>query len=55
MAHFNTGRRHLGERAAGELFAEELSLAQLALSEITGAFSSDELLGRIFAEFCIGK
>jgi tRNA modification GTPase len=55
MAHFNTGRCHLGERAAGELFAEELSLAQLALSEITGAFSSDELLGRIFAEFCIGK
>jgi len=54
LAHFNAGRAQL-DRAAGELFAEELKLAQLALSEITGAFSSDELLGRIFGEFCIGK
>jgi tRNA modification GTPase len=54
LAHFSAGRAQL-DRAAGELFAEELKLAQLALSEITGAFSSDELLGRIFAEFCIGK
>lgn len=38
-----------------ELAAEELRLAQSALSEITGAFSSDDLLGRIFSNFCIGK
>ena len=41
--------------AAGELVAEELKLAQEALSEITGAFSADDLLGRIFSSFCIGK
>lgn len=40
---------------AGELVAEELRLAQEALSEITGAFSADDLLGRIFSSFCIGK
>jgi len=38
-----------------EVFAEELRLAQRALGEITGRFSSDDLLGRIFSEFCIGK
>lgn len=40
---------------AGELLAEELRLAQEALSSITGEFSSDDLLGRIFSDFCIGK
>ena len=40
---------------AGELIAEELKTAQNALSEITGEFSSDDLLGRIFSSFCIGK
>lgn len=40
---------------AGEFLAEELRLAQLALSEITGEFTSDDLLGRIFSSFCIGK
>ncbi len=38
-----------------ELLAEELRLAQNALSEITGEFSADDLLGVIFARFCIGK
>jgi tRNA modification GTPase len=38
-----------------ELAAEELRLAQAALSEITGALTSDDLLGEIFASFCIGK
>ncbi|MHB1214158.1 MAG: tRNA uridine-5-carboxymethylaminomethyl(34) synthesis GTPase MnmE [Thiobacillus sp.] len=38
-----------------ELFAEELRLAQAALSEITGAFTADDLLGEIFSKFCIGK
>lgn len=40
---------------AGELVAEELRQAQNALSEITGEFTSDDLLGRIFSTFCIGK
>ena len=54
-AHFDTGRKALEETGAGELLAEELRLAQEALGEITGAVSSDDLLGRIFSEFCIGK
>jgi tRNA modification GTPase len=54
-AHFDTGRKALEESRAGELLAEELRLAQEALGEITGAVSSDDLLGRIFSEFCIGK
>ena len=40
---------------AGELVAEELRAAQRALGEITGAGTADELLGKIFASFCIGK
>ena len=47
--------RLLLERRAGELVAQELADAQQALGEITGEVSSDELLGRIFASFCIGK
>ncbi len=38
-----------------ELFAEELKLAQQALASITGEFTADELLGKIFSHFCIGK
>lgn len=38
-----------------DLFAEELRLAQDALNAITGAFTSDDLLGVIFSRFCIGK
>ena len=53
--HFDAGRKALQELRAGELLAEELRLAQEALGEITGAVSSDDLLGRIFADFCIGK
>ena len=53
--HFEIGRKALEETKAGELLAEELRLAQEALGEITGAVSSDDLLGRIFSEFCIGK
>lgn len=40
---------------AGELLAEDLRHAQECLNEITGEFSSDDLLGRIFSSFCIGK
>src|SRR5262245_48709249 len=53
--HVDAGREQLRQRRAGELMAEELRQAQNALGEITGAVTSDELLGRIFSSFCIGK
>lgn len=53
--HLDLGKEQLVIFHAGELLAEELRLAQEALSEITGAFSSDDLLGKIFGSFCIGK
>lgn len=53
--HVEEGARQLNERRAGELVAEELRRAQDNLSEITGDFTSDDLLGRIFSSFCIGK
>ncbi|MBO1927344.1 tRNA uridine-5-carboxymethylaminomethyl(34) synthesis GTPase MnmE [Thiomicrorhabdus sp. 6S2-11] len=49
------GQQQLELFAAGELLAEDLRMAQDALSEITGRFTSDDLLGRIFSSFCIGK
>jgi tRNA modification GTPase len=66
---FSARRRHLdalrraqvniaGARqwlGSAELLAEELRLAQQHLCEITGSFTSDDLLGEIFASFCIGK
>jgi len=53
--HLNIADKNLHQLKAGELLAEELRLAQDALSSITGEFSSDDLLGRIFSDFCIGK
>lgn len=55
LEHVGQGQRMLAERGAGELLAEELRLAQQALGEITGEVTADDLLGRIFADFCIGK
>jgi len=49
------GQRQLSGSGAGELLAEDLRLAQTQLSEITGVFTSDDLLGHIFSSFCIGK
>ena len=49
------GQKQLKDKLAGELLAEDLLQAQNALSEITGEFRSDDLLGKIFSEFCIGK
>ncbi|MDT8990394.1 tRNA uridine-5-carboxymethylaminomethyl(34) synthesis GTPase MnmE [Curvibacter sp. APW13] len=48
-AHLQAAAMHL------DLMAEELRLAQVALGEITGEFTSDDLLGVIFSRFCIGK
>ena len=53
--HLELADENLHKTKAGELLAEELRFAQEALSSITGEFSSDDLLGRIFADFCIGK
>jgi len=53
--HVARGRAQLKETRAGELLAEELRLAQQALAEVTGEFTPDDLLGRIFSSFCIGK
>jgi tRNA modification GTPase len=54
-AHLHEAQRQLLERRAGELMAEELRQAQQCLAEITGEFTPDDLLGRIFTTFCIGK
>ena len=54
--HLQEAQVHLAAQAqALDLLAEELRLAQNALSELTGEFSSDDLLGVIFSQFCIGK
>lgn len=53
--HLKQAYTALHDEQAGEVMAEELRLAQNALAEITGTFSSDDLLGKIFSEFCIGK
>ncbi|WHP47576.1 tRNA uridine-5-carboxymethylaminomethyl(34) synthesis GTPase MnmE [Mannheimia bovis] len=53
--HLERGHIQLTQFLAGELLAEELRLVQNALSEITGQFTSDDLLGNIFSSFCIGK
>lgn len=55
QASLASGYRCLSEHQAGELLAEELKDVQRHLSEITGEFSSDDLLGEIFSSFCIGK
>jgi tRNA modification GTPase len=54
-SHLYEAQRQLLERRAGELMAEELRQAQQCLAEITGEFTPDDLLGRIFTTFCIGK
>lgn len=53
--HVVTARERLVVDRAGELAAEELRLAQEEFGSITGAVTSDDLLGRIFSTFCIGK
>jgi tRNA modification GTPase len=55
LHHLHHGEESLRQHQAGELLAEDLRYAQQALSEITGEFTPDDLLGRIFSSFCIGK
>ena len=54
-SHIQKAQQNLLSKQAGELCAEELRLAQNDLAQITGEFTSDDLLGRIFSSFCIGK
>lgn len=53
--YLENGYQQLTQASAGELLAEDLRMAQQALGEITGEFTADDLLGRIFSSFCIGK
>lgn len=53
--HLNHGFKELELTRSGELLAEDLRLAHEELSAITGEFTSDDLLGKIFSSFCIGK
>lgn len=54
-SHLAKASENLRAAQPGELIAEDLKLAQKCLGEITGKISSDELLGKIFSSFCIGK
>jgi tRNA modification GTPase len=56
QTHLHEAQAHMQAQAQLlDLLAEELRIAQNALGEITGEFSSDDLLGVIFSKFCIGK
>jgi tRNA modification GTPase len=56
QAHLQQAAAHAALRdGALDLLAEELRLAHQALGQITGQFSSNDLLGEIFSRFCIGK
>ncbi len=55
LAHLEAAHRALATGAGPELIALDLAAAQQSFGEITGAFTPEDLLGRIFASFCIGK
>ena len=54
-SHLIAAKEQIQTYKAGELAAEELKYAQNSLNEITGEFTSDDLLGKIFGSFCLGK
>ncbi len=53
--NIHSAQQHIANNQELELAAEDLRLAQQNLGEITGEFTPDDLLGKIFSEFCIGK
>ena len=53
--HLEAAQHNLAHGAGAELVADELFQAQNVFGEITGQFTPDDLLGRIFSSFCIGK
>ena len=55
LTHLNSAAAGISKHLHLELVAEDLRLAQQHLGGITGEFTSDDLLGEIFASFCIGK
>ena len=55
LANLNQAYSVFTETGSGELMAEDLRLAQNHLGEITGEFTSEDLLGAIFSRFCVGK
>lgn len=55
LRYLKNAKKIFAESRSGELMAEDLRLAQQALNEITGEFTTEDLLGRIFSSFCIGK
>jgi len=55
LTHLNSAAAMSSRTPAAELIAEDLRQAQQALGEITGKFTADDLLARIFATFCVGK
>ncbi|NOY72361.1 MAG: tRNA uridine-5-carboxymethylaminomethyl(34) synthesis GTPase MnmE [Gammaproteobacteria bacterium] len=55
LTHLKTGLINYTDHHAAELLAEDLRQAQNTLAEITGEFTSEDLLGQIFESFCIGK
>ena len=54
-ASLHQAQQAFSDTRSGELMAEDLRDAQNSLSEITGEFTSDDLLGKIFSSFCVGK
>ena len=55
LAHILKATTLIEHKSQSDICAEELRLAQIALDSVTGAFSTDDLLGEIFNKFCIGK
>ena len=55
LDYLQQGKLQLNNHGAGELLADDMYQAQKALGEITGQLSADDLLGKIFSSFCIGK